>query len=237
MTQKKLKVSSKNTKSDLLCTFCKREFVREKSFLNHLCEKKKRYLERDTKYFNIAFQAYDTFLKVSCRRKSTTTDHFITSTTYKAFISFGKYVLDINAVSPQDYVDYLIKNKTPIDDWVKDRVYEGYVRNLALKESPDRAVERNIILMESWANDTGKLIKDFFREISPGLAIQWIRSGRISPWVLFNCASGVELLQKFSDEQLMIGGEALNKKLWQGKFSRHLEYVYEIQDRLAEVGL
>lgn len=237
MTQRQSKNCSKSTGAEYTCTFCGRVYQREKSFLNHMCTKKQRFLERDTKYYMLAYRAYDRFYTLSLRKKVPSVEKFESSSVYLGFIRFGKYVLDINAVDPMEYVAYLVKHNIPLDDWCKDRIYEQHLRDLVLKESPDRALERNIMLMESWAHKNGKFIRDFFREIGTGTALQWIRSGRISPWVMFNCESGRELLSRFTDEQLMIAGDAINRRLWQGKFSRHIEYVHEIQSTLEEVGL
>lgn len=219
------------------CPFCHKLFVVEKAYLKHLCAKKQRFLERDTKYYHIAYQAYSRFYQLSYRKNAPDLDKFEASSIYLGFIKFGRYVLDINAVDPMEYATYLVKHNTPLADWCKDRIYEQHIRDLVLRESPERALERNTMLMESWAHREGKLIKDFYREIGTGKALQWLRSGRISPWVMLNCQSGQELLGKFSDEQMMLAGEALNRKLWDGKFSRHLQFVYDIQDALKEIGL
>ena len=236
MTQKSIAKSLPTLK--LRCDYCKKEFVREISFANHVCKLKRRFLEKDRKYATLAFATYQKFYEIEYRgRKTVTYDQFMRSTLYEAFIRFGKHMVDIGAVNPPEFIDFVVRSKTPIDKWCKDDLYRSYIGQLALKETPYRAVERNILLMQSWANDTGHELQDFFVKISPVLATQWLLSGRMSPWVMINCGTGQELISRFSAEQMDMLKDVLNIRFWNGKFSRHKEEVAQIIATLKEAGL
>lgn len=230
--------SSKIKAEGYRCPFCSKDYKREKSFLDHVCRQKKRFFEKDTKAARFAFAAFVKFHEVHYRgRTPPTYEKFIQSSLYDAFLKFGKYILDIDALSPTDYIDYMVRSQVPIDRWCRDAEYEKYVGQLAMKESPDRALERTCLLMQEWALKEGHDSSDFFRIISVPLAVMWVRSGRISPWVLLNCSSGVELLSKFSDEQMLLTQGALNINMWNGKFKRNMDEVRSIRAALEDAGL
>jgi hypothetical protein len=127
--------------------------------------------------------------------------------------------VDLKAVEPEEFIRYICQSKVPIDKWCLDEHYLEYVRLLNKFESPDRAVERTLLLAESWANREGYAITDFFRKIATPQAVMWLMSGRISPWVIFNCESGQELISRFSDEQYALLEKAVDIKFWKKKFS------------------
>lgn len=218
--------------------WCKKVFIREASYFKHICRQKKRFLEKDTNAARLAFHAYNHFQHLNyASKKAPSYEKFMESSFYDAFMNFAKYIQDVDAITPVEFIDYAVRSKEPIDRWCKDSFYERYVRDLTLKEDPIRAVERNLMLMESWSINTGHSMKDFFRYIETPRATLWIKTGRISPWVMLNCDSGLELLAKLSEEQLLIIKDALNTKLWFGKFTRFRSDVDNIKETLKEVGL
>lgn len=213
--------------------------MRETSLIKHLCKAKKRYLERDRQDVRFGFIAYRIFYDIHYRNRKTpvSPDHFRDSSAYDAFVRFGKYVVDVNAIAPEEFIRYVAQSKISVDKWCSDRLYMEYVRNLNKVEDSTRAIERTLLLAESWANQEGKEIKDFFREISPGRALQWLMSGRISPWIIFNSESGKELLSRFSDEQMTLLSKAIDMKFWKKKFLENISDVHNIQEFLSSEGI
>lgn len=220
------------------CTFCGKSFVRELSLIKHLCTKKKRFLDQDRQDVRFGFIAYRIFYEIHYRNRKTpiTREHFQKSNVYDAFVRFGKYVVDVNAISPEEFIRYTVQSKLSVDKWCSDRLYMEYVRNLNKVEDSTRAIERTLLLAESWANKEGKELRDFFREIASPLAVQWLMSGRISPWALFNCDSGKELLARFSDEQINLVSTSIDMKFWKKKFLDRIDEVHGIQAFLTSEG-
>ena len=77
----------------------------------------------------------------------------------------------------------------------------------------------------------------FFREISRPRLIHWVKSGRISPWIIFNCNSGNAVIDKLTDDELNIINEYLEPTFWTRKFSTRKEDVDFVQMVLKEAGL
>lgn len=236
---KRSKKASQSTKG-FECTFCGKVLKYESGLIRHTCRIKKRFLDRDKQHVRFGYLAYRLFYEMNyARKKPPERDHFEASNLYDAFVRFGKYVVDINAIMPEEFMRYAVKSKMPIDKWCAgDKLYREYVGHLNKHEDADRALERTLLVMESWANQQdGRRLQDFFREVAPALAVQWLMSGKISPWVIFNCQSGKELLAKFSNEQLALLQKAIDMRFWKAKFVKNINEAYRIQDFLESEGI
>jgi hypothetical protein len=220
------------------CDFCKKIFARESTLFAHMCDKKYRSLNRDEKYVKLGFMVYCRFYELSYQSsKPRTYDHFMESRFYTSFTKFGRYLLHINAINPTEFIDFVIKAGLPINRWESSMVYETYIRELNKKETASAAVERNILLMQQWATDTNEPWCDFFRKISPSLATLYIRSGRISPWVLYTASSSGALLDRLSNEQHDLIKDYVDPKFWKIKFERHRDDVSFLKQLLEEAGV
>ena len=218
------------------CDFCSREFSNDKTLIAHICEKKRRWLWKDEKYATMGFRAYQMFYKVGMKyKKDKSQEDFIDSQFYTAFIKYGKYLVDINALDPMGFTEFLIRTNVKLDDWCLPRPYEIWIRELGKKEHPFKALERNILLMEQWAKETDNDWTDFFRNVSTPLATKWIKSGRISPWLLFTV--GGDLLERLSEEQLTMVRELLDTIYWGVKIREFEEEVESIKVHLRSVGV
>jgi hypothetical protein len=45
-----------------------------------------------------------------------------------------------------------------------------------------------------------------------------IKDGKVSPWLILNCASGKEMLANFRDDQLSAIGNIIDPQVWVKKF-------------------
>lgn len=222
------------------CEFCSRAFHDEKNLINHSCEKKRRYFRRDDPYARLGFMAWSRFYELTNSggyKKKNNYKEFINSRYYNAFIKFGRHIIDINAIEPAKFTDFVIKNNLPIDKWTHDFVYEEYVRELIKKESPEQACERMILLMQQWSMQTGEPWQDFFRKISSNLAVQWTRAGRISPWLLYNVDSALDLIDRCNLEQQELIKQCAPVAQWKVKFMRSKDSVEWIKQTMKDAGV
>lgn len=228
-----------NPVDDFTCNFCKKTYVTERAYLTHLCSLKQRYLDRDLQHVKMAYAIYQHWWTVSYGAKrgmKRTYDDFMRSRQYMDFVRFGRYLREIDAINPMAFVDYLIRGGAKISDWQKPSVYEVYLRDLTRRETPTAAIERNILLMEQWATRSGEQWTDFFRKIAPALAVTWIRSGRISPWVLYTAPSADALFSRLSDEQIALIESYIDPVFWRKKLDEHKEDKNHIEEILADAG-
>ena len=67
------------TQSKFVCEFCKKSFVRESSILTHMCEPKRRRLEKSERGVQLGFQAFVLFYQTLKPGASKTFDDFADS--------------------------------------------------------------------------------------------------------------------------------------------------------------
>jgi len=234
---KKVKVVAPPPAPGFACEFCKKSFSKESTLINHMCEKKRRWLWKDERYIRIGFMAFQKFYELSVRSKKLKSyEDFMDSNYFSAFTKFGRYIEHINAIEVSGFTEMLIKNNIKLDDWTNEIWYESWTRELTRKELPLKAVERNILLMEQWGRETGENWVDFFRKVSTSQATLWIKKGRISPWLLYS-GVGQPLFDRLSDEQLGLVREWINPLFWNSKIREHKEEVDQIRKILEEAGV
>lgn len=214
------------------CQYCEKEFQRENSLAVHLCEQKRRHQEQSETGVQLGLQSYLRFYEVtqgSARLK--TFDDFAKSPYYKAFVKFGRYIQSIRAVNPARYIDWVIKQNKKLDHWCRDSMYTEYLTEYLRIENIADALERAIEQSIRWAEETNNPPHDYLRYGNANAICYAITSGRISPWVLYNCESGQKFLSEINQEQVAIIWPIIDADFWNKKFndySADQEYVKEI---------
>ena len=69
-------------------------------------------------------------------------------------------------------------------------------------EATQDALERSIKTMEAWAEDKESVFNHYFCYVNSNIQSQDITTGRISSWIIYNCTSGQEALNKLNTEQI-----------------------------------
>ncbi len=221
------------------CEFCKREFTNEKRLINHMCEQKRRWTNRHEHHVRLGFNSWLQWYELSGthRNQKRTFHDFMKSEFYIAFVKFGRHLADTNMVNPTQFIEFVIKNGIKLDRWCKDSVYEQYVRDVCKREDVSTALERQVHLMEFWADDNEEEWTDFFKKIPPNLAIKWIRTGRISPWVVFNSNTIAYLFERMSEEQIAIVDDFIETPFWKLKMKRNEKDTQFVQETLERYGI
>jgi len=220
------------------CKFCERTFKSEQTLAKHMCTKKQRMADKDTIGAQLGYRVFQRFYELSTTgKKPKSFMDFIESQYYIAFVKFGRHLVALNPIDSNDFVDYVIKNAIKLSDWQKDKVYSDYLRIHMEKEPVDRAVERSIIEMGEWSKNSNMPLSDFFTHINTIEAVFLIKSGRISPWVLYLSDSSSKLLADFTEEQLALVKEVIDPRAWQHTFISNPNDVTFVKHILREAGL
>jgi len=221
-----------------VCQYCNKSFQKERTLVRHICEQKRRWLNKNEKYVLIGFEAFRQFYKIAMGdSKPKDYETFSKSQYYLSFTKFGKYMEHLDAVEPEKFIEFVIKMSVPLDKWTSDAVYNQYLLELYKRETATRALERGVLLMQEWSEQNDKPFNQFFNEITNSRAVHWIRSGRISPWIIFNCDTGLALLGRFSDEEMELIKDYMNPAFWQQKFDVRKSDVEFVQGVLEQAGL
>lgn len=223
------------------CRYCKKSFVKETTLMVHVCELKKRYQSQHETGIQIGLNAYLKFYELSQgSKKAKTFDDFATSPYYRAFAKFGQYCVSIRAVNISRFVEWLLKNNKKIDYWCSDKVYGEFLSQYIKVENITDALERAITEMQDYVEEHPELkngIADYFRYGNSNRICYSINSGRISPWVLYNCDSGVDFLSKLDPTQINMIWSMIDADFWTQKFKDYKDDADYVKSILKQAGL
>lgn len=217
------------------CEYCNKKFTREKTLQTHICEPKRRHLQKNEKRVQFGYQAFVKFYIVSVGAKvNKTYEEFCASPFYNAFVKFGSFISNVRPLYPEKYIEYIVTSGIKVDKWCDEKLYEKYVNELIFKENVETALERSINTMVVWGDENKSDWNQYFQNASTNRATWDIRDGKISPWLLLNCASGRDMLAKFNDEQLNMLVTVLDPAQWHKKFKQQRTDIELVQHIIKE---
>jgi hypothetical protein len=193
--------------------------MQEKTLVAHMCERKRRFLQKDEKRVQAGFMAFNRWWQLAQgAKKQKTYEEFCDTAYYNAFVKFGSFINNVNPLYPEKFVDFVIKSGVKLDHWCRDELYDQYLFDILKVEPVESATQRSIQTMMEWADEHNANFAHYFLYVSLNRATHDIRNGMISPWIILNTRSGKEMLQKMSDEQLDIISPTLDVPFWLRKF-------------------
>ena len=201
------------------CQYCKKDFQRESSLAVHLCEAKRRRQEQNERGVQLGLQAYLRFYETTQgSAKLKTFDDFAESPYYRAFVKFGRYCVNIRAINPARFIDWVLKQNKKIDHWCRDSIYTEYLLDYLKVEAVSDALARAIEFSIEWGEQKQSPPHDCLRYGNSNAMCAAVAAGRISPWVIFNCDSGQKFLSELNAEQVAMIWPYIDADIWQRKF-------------------
>lgn len=223
------------------CRYCNKSYTKESTLSAHLCEQKRRWQQEKETGVQFGLRAYLRFYETtqgSAKLKSY--EDFVTSSYYNAFVKYGRYLVAIRAINTNSFTDWLLKNNKKIDYWCKDSLYEQWMHEYIKREAVQDAMERALKQMQNYADDHPDLkngFSDYFRYANVNRICHHITTGRISPWIIYNCASGVAFLEQLTEEHVAIVLPWIDPDYWQQKFRDYTADTEWVKDILQKAGL
>ena len=204
----------------------------------HMCEPKRRWLQKDEKRVQVGFYAFQRFYKLSAgHKKDKTYEDFVKSSFYNAFVKFGSFVNNVRPLYPDKYIDYVVTSNVKLDHWCREEMYEKYANELIRKEGVETALERSIQTMVDWAKEKEAAYNHYFLYVSTNRMTWDIKDGKISPWLVLNCTNGKQALSKLNDEQLGMLGSVLDPSHWALRFKRQPKDVELAKQIVKSAGI
>jgi hypothetical protein len=211
--------------------------MQEKTLTAHMCERKRRALQKNEKRVQAGYMAFNRFWQLAQGGKAKTYEEFCDTSYYNAFVKFGSFINNVNPLYPDKFIDYVIKSGTKLDHWCRDSLYEKYLFEVLKTEPVESAVQRTLQTMMEWADDQNAEFAHYFKYVSLSRAVHDIVNGKISCWVILNCASGKTMLNNMSDEQLNMIASALDVPYWVKKFKELPADAALVKDICDEAGI
>jgi hypothetical protein len=220
------------------CIHCDKNFAKERTLMAHMCERKRRAMQRDEKRVQAGFMAFNRFWQLTQgAKKLKTYEEFCDSSYYNAFVRFGSFVNNVNPLYPDRFIDYVIKSGVKLDHWCRDELYEKYLYEIIKIEPVESAVQRSLQTMMEWGDDHKAEFAHYFNYASLSRAVHDIRNGKISPWIILNTKSGQTMISKMSDEQLDMIAPAFDVGFWLKKFKEVPADTALVKEVCSEIGL
>jgi len=217
------------------CTYCNKTFQKARTLQVHLCEPKRRHLQKHEKWVQNAFIVFQRFYQIHQNSsKPKTYDDFCKSAYYNAFVKFGRYMMHINPLYPDKYIDYIITSKIKLDHWARDDLYEAYIIDVLKSEPVESALQRTIATMMDWAQEQNAQWSDYFRLVNTNRAVMHIQQGKISPWLVLGCRAGKKMLKSFNDEQLQMCDRFIDPIFWNNKFKNYKSDLLFVEETVKE---
>jgi len=221
------------------CRYCEKEFRKESSLSVHLCEPKRRWQQEPETGVQFGLRAYLQFYEStqgSAKLKSY--EDFVGSPYYGAFVKFGRHCVGIRCVNVNNFTEWLLKNNKKIDNWCKDGFYEEWLLEYLKREAPQDALERALREMEDYAGNSDiASFSHYFRYGNTNRICYHITTGRVSPWVLYNCDTGIDFLNQLGEEHLAMVLAWVDPDYWSRKFKDYVADVEWCKHVLKEAGL
>jgi len=224
-------------KRDFECVHCGKGFQKEKTLVAHLCEPKRRHLQKDEKRVQVGFLTFNKFYQTVQKSKPKTYEEFCKSSYYNAFVKFGSFVTNVSCIYPEKFIDFVIKSGVKLDHWCRDELYDTYLFEMIKVEPVEGAVKRSLETMMDWGDKNQAPYNDYFKYVNHNRAVNDIRYGRISPWMLLNSAEGVQLLESFNDEHLNIIEPVLDIIYWKKHFTNNKDDVKLVKEIIKEANI
>lgn len=220
------------------CEYCGKAFKRENSIAVHVCEPKRRHINKDTKQNQLGFRVFQLFYKIGTNsKKQKTYEEFAKSQYYNGFIKFSQYCIDLKVDDVDAFTKWLLQRGVPLHKWASDRTFNEWIIVRLKTESPDRAVERTILFLEEWAKENNDKWYNYFTNVSPSLAVFHICSGKISPWVLYTSNTASSIFDKLNVEQAKMITDYVDPDYWFKKLGNNQDDVDWVLSILGKVDL
>jgi hypothetical protein len=220
------------------CVHCSKSFMKEKTLYAHVCERKRRALQEKEKRVQAGFVAFNRFWTLAQgHKKSKTYAEFCDTAYYNAFVKFGSFINNVNPLYPDKFIDYVIKSGVKLDYWCRDELYETYLYDMIKVEPVESATQRSLKTMMEWGDEHDANFAHYFNYVSLNKAVSDIRNGYVSPWVVLNCRSGQDMINKMNDEQLDLISPAFDLPYWVKRFREVPADVILVKEICQEVGI
>lgn len=220
------------------CVHCKKSFMKEKTLVAHMCENKRRALQKDEKRVIAGMMTYNRFYQLTQNgKKNKTYEEFCNSSYYNAFVKFGSFINNVNPLYPEKFIDFVIKSGVKLDHWCRDELYEKYLYEMLKVEPVESAVQRSLQTMMEWGDVSQAQFNHYFNYVNHNRAVNDIRNGKISPWLILNCKSGKTMISGFNDDHLEMISAAFDVPFWIKRLKASPADVALVKEICVEAGI
>jgi len=222
------------------CKYCKKSFTRETTLTSHVCERKRRFQQEREIGVQWGLQAYIIFYETTQNSTRKTYEQFVDSSYYTAFVRFGRHCHSIHCPNFANFTRWLLKNNHKLDRWCQERYYSEWLFDYLRREPVQDALDRSMSMIIEYMAEHPEYrngYRDYFRLVNENRVCYHITSGRLSAWVVYNCTSGQEFLERLNQDQVANVMTHIDPDYWRARFRDFPEDVKFTREVLSTAGL
>lgn len=224
-------------KSELICDFCDKQFVRETNYLKHRCKMMKRYEIFETAVGHLAYLTYNQWRKISNLPPSPA-DVFIKSKYFESFKKFAKFCRSQSIPDKIGYIELMVEKKLFPFQWCDSDVYDFYLETFDKKYTIDQKIDISLQTFKEISAALDIEIKDIFENLTATDILKLITSRRLTPWLLLPSSKFMEFMTyRTTKEERFLFNVFIDVKKWKKYFAEHPDKVAYIKKILKELNL
>jgi len=192
-----------------LCGFCSRSFVREDAFMNHRCREKDRNDELRSTIGLAAYAHYVEWMKLK-KHTPPPVETFATSKLYGSFVKFAEYVARVHVPNVRHFIVTMVEHGISPTLWARDQTYALYLQWYDNAYSPESQVLESLELLKELADDLNVTNEAVYNALGVEHLLKLIRQRKISGWFLFASPGFKKYLGTLSNDQKEALQSAMN---------------------------
>ena len=158
------------------CTYCNKSFQRERTLQVHMCEPKRRHLQKGEKWVQNGFMVFCRFYEIHQKNtKPKTYDQFCDSSYYNAFVKFGRYMMHTAPLYPEKYIDYVILSKVKLDHWSRSPIELDLAPKNAITDAHIFKSKKSILSFKGKESGNSKLTGTDTKDSGAISLISWYK--------------------------------------------------------------
>lgn len=199
------------------CSYCHRNYVRERAFMEHKCPVKARIEQLRSPLGQASYMFYAKWMHAS-KRAIPEQSTFMNSKFYESFIRFAKFNKALQLPSTELYIQVMMQKGITPELWTDDRAYSIYLEHMEYHVDPKLSIIMTSETLAKLSKEYECEIRDVFLRVGKNDIIQLIRERKLSPWILLKSPRFMKFVETCSTEQLSILETLIDSSFWKKKF-------------------
>ena len=218
------------------CHHCGKRFLLERAFMNHKCTQMAKSEILKTVDGQAGYVHYSYWLRKKSK-KAPPIETFLSSSYFRAFISFAEFVRAVNLPNAEMYIDIMVDKGIAPLLWPRSECYAMYLQWFDAKSPPMEQVNISVDTILNLSDQAGVTPAELFDVLHIRDIMQLLQERKLSPWFLLCSKKFKEKLTSSSpddNKQLM---RLIGIDYWAGKLSENESVVKQVKMITAAMGV
>lgn len=219
------------------CTYCKKNFTYERSFMTHVCKGKQKLEQLQSLTGQIAYGAYCGWMKAK-RFSIPKIETFGTSIHFNAFYRFAQYAQQLG-LNADYFVNTIMKvaSDIPPSLWTSPEVYSLYLEQYDKLNNPYDQFVDSIEYLNRQAEILNCSPAEVPYKLGFNRFLEAIRTKKMSPWLMFMSKKIMKYISTLDEAEIKLIDSSIVCSAWNVRLAKNQELQKEFQEITLELGL